>query len=563
MCRFLPTVEEYLDELSESSFLHYALNSDNEIISEEAQRQARAIPTSVFFKNNGFQDGKQICKIRGLPKHIKLLNADTCLVSVHHSETYVADLYLGYSTKPTVLTKKSSVNLEVVRSDLIEHDILLTLDSQGTLSTWDISHEKKRLVKRASSTRLVETIGSLIPERNKTSIEDLNDNPSTKITCYHLSERGVLLMASSEGAIEMRNWDVHSRRFQKMMVPKISTRISNIKFIYDLGENHCLTLDRNARVYIVHFKDSFVEECNIEVCARRGELVNVHYKLCDNGIRMFFLVFEHICYSLQLWPSMHRFDMFDQQLDLLFETKNTVKCSQMWKNMFEQCFLILGTDRNLLIHDLTKSVDVLWCYIENPIVCLDICQIFDDDFQLIIAAGLANKKVLQIHAVTGDLKWAYDNNASRNFPPNVRIKSGINEFDVAYNGCDDSCAMFAIDSENSLHKFGETLEKFSNDVPGKMTVLAASAKNCYFGCDNGDVYNFKTGNKLQLKTESRIIFLKVVDNFLVASTESNSTIFYEIHDYFILSTEGEPIIDVLSVKSNVLALVTSKFICVS
>lgn len=559
MCRFLPTLEEYLYNQSDSNCLHFALNSNIKTISEEAFRQAERVPSSVFFKSNGFQDGKQICRIRGIPKHIKLLNADTCLVSLKPSETYVADLYLGYNTKPTVLVKKSSVNIEVVRSEIIQNDILLTLDAQGTLSIWDISHEKKRLVKRASSTRLVETIGAHIPEKQKTSIQDLNENSIIK--CYHLNDKGALLMATSNGVIDMRKWDNQSKRFQKMRVPSTSTTMTNMAYIHDLGENHCLSIDEKGGVHIVHFKDSFVEDCKIIFDERRGKLVSVHFKPCDKGARMFYLVFEKFSYSLEFWPSIHE-QRFDHKLGVLFESKNTVRCSQIWKSMDDKCFLILGTNKNLLVYDVAKSI-VLWCYTEEPINCLDIYPIDDDNFQLIITAGLENKKVLQIHAVTGDLKWAYDNNASRNFPPNVRLKYGRNEFSVAYNGCDDVYAMYAIDSESNLHKFVEAVERFCHDVPGKVTVLAASAKNCFFGCDNGDIYNFKTANKLPLAAESSISYLKVIDNFLVASTKSDSIIFHEIHGCFSFSVEGYQILDVFPVNSNVVVLVTSNFVCVS
>lgn len=551
-----------MDEQSDSSFLHYALNSNIKIITEEAYLQAQRLKTSVFFKSNGFQDGKQICRIRGIPKHIKLLNADTCLVSLDRAETYLADLYLGYNTKPTVLVKKSSVNIEIVKSEIIKNDVLLTLDAQGTLSTWDISHEKKRLVKRASSTRLVDTISAHVPEKNKTSIQDLNENSSIKFECYHLNDEGRLLTASSDGMIEMMEWNEPTRRFHKLMVQSTSTKITNMTYIHDLGENHCLSIDKEGGVYIVYFKDSFVENCKIHLNSRRGELVDVHYKPCDKVTRTFYLVFEKFCYALEFLPSIHD-DSYVHKLDLLFESTNTVKCSQIWKNLTEECFLILGTNSNLLVYDLTKSINVLWCYTEKPIICLDIFPIDDDDFQLVITAGLENKKVLQIHAVTDDFKWAYDNNASRNFPPNVRIKSGRNEFSVAYNGCDDNCAMFAIDSENKLHKFGETLEPFNNAVPAKVIVLAASAKNCFFGCDNGDIYNYRTEKKLQLTTRSSISYLKVVDNFLVASTESNSIIFYEIHECFTFLTDGSKILDVFPVKSNFVALVTYKSVCVS
>lgn len=561
LCRFLPTLEEYLDKQSDSNCLHYALNSNIRIISEEASRQAQRIPTSMFFKSNGFQDGKQICRIRGIPKHIQLLNADTCLVSLNRSETYIADLYLGYNIKPIVLVK-SSVNIEVVRSEIIKNDIMLTLDAQGTLSIWDISHEKKRLVKRASSTRLVETIGTRIPDKYKTSIQDLNENLSTEIKCYHLNDQGVLLMANSKGIIEMRKWEDQSKRFQKMMVPSTSTSISNMAYIHDLGDNHCLSIDEEGSVHIVHFKDSFVSNCKIPLNDRRGKLVNVHFKHCDNKTRMFYLVFEKCCYSLEFWPSFPD-DSFHHKVSLLFQSTYTVRCSKLWKNMEEKCFLILGTNKNLLVYDVAEPIEVLWCYTEEPINCLDVYPIDDDDYQLIITAGLENKKVLQIHAVTGDLKWAYDNNASRHFPPNVRLKYGRKEFSVAYNGCGDACAMFAIDSESNLYKYGEVLEQFCHNVPGKVTVLAASVKNCFVGCNNGDIYNFKTGNKLQLAEKSSISYLKVVDNFLLASTESDAVIFYEIHAGFTFSIEGHQILDVFSVKSNVMALVFSKLVCVS
>ncbi|KAL5287913.1 hypothetical protein ACFFRR_008637 [Megaselia abdita] len=554
---FLPTVEEYLDKQSDSNLLHFALNSEVKIIKEEATRQASRIPSSVFFKSHGFQDGKQICRIRGTPTHIKLLNADTCLVSLKRSETYLADLYLGYNTKPTVLVKKASKNIEVVKSEIFNHDILLTLDSQGTLSTWDISHEK-RPVKRASSTRLVDTISSHNPEKYKTSIQDLN---SSQIVCYHLNEDGRLLTGNSEGVIEMRKWKESDKKFQKMLVENTHTRTTNMAYIHDLGKDHCLVIDSDGSVFIVHFKDSFVESCKILLSDRRGKLLDVHSKPFNKGNPVFYLVFEKLSYSIEFLPSIHDDSYHNKPPVLLFESKYTVKCSKIWRNRAEEYFLVLGTSRNLLLFDLAKLNIVLWCYSEMPIICLDIYDIVDDDYQLVINTGLENKKYLLIHAVTGDLKWAYANNASGMFPPNVRIKSGRNEFSVAYNGCDDFCAMFAMDNENNLHKFCTNRERFPIEVPGNVTVLAASAKNCFFGCDNGDIFNFKTGNKVEMGTKSKISYLKVVDNILVASTEEDTIFFYEIHDSFKFSIEGQHVLDTLSVKNNVLALVTAKFIC--
>uniref|UniRef100_T1GYV1 Uncharacterized protein n=1 Tax=Megaselia scalaris TaxID=36166 RepID=T1GYV1_MEGSC len=180
-----------------------------------------------------------------------MLNADKCLISLEDARSYIADLYLGYVKKPTFLVKRSFVHIKIERSELISNDVLLTLDIEGTLSTWDISNEKKPAIKRTSSTKLVNSLNAMSSIKNKTSIQDLNDNFSDKVKSFHINKDGRLLIGDSKGEITMMKWNERTKRFRKLEVQKIKTKIINMKYIHDLGDHHCIVVDHDGKIFLL------------------------------------------------------------------------------------------------------------------------------------------------------------------------------------------------------------------------------------------------------------------------------------------------------------------------
>lgn len=559
---FLPTIEEFFDDQSDSNLLHYALNSSDDTISQEAKQQALKIPNSIFFKSKGFNYKRQIYKSQGVPTHIKMLNADKCLISLEDARSYIADLYLGYVKKPTFLVKRSFVHIKIERSELISNDVLLTLDIEGTLSTWDISNEKKPAIKRTSSTKLVNSLNAMSSIKNKTSIQDLNDNFSDKVKSFHINKDGRLLIGDSKGEITMMKWNEGTKRFRKLEVQKIKTKIINMKYIHDLGDHHCIVVDHDGKIFLVYFTDSFIDHCKIKLREDRGRLINLHYKCFNAQSHTFYLVFEKCCYSLEFVYSDS--DSYKYGYEIIYKTDETIRCSHIWtEEQKEKYYLIFGIGKNIIIYDIDGKNIIHPCPTGRPIVCFDIFPIDDENFQLAITTGLRDRTFLQIYAITIDFKWSYEQSEYEHFPRNIYLKSGNQDFSASYSSYHNDCEMFAIDSENKIHNFNKD-EKNYKRIPVQVTSIASGLRT-FYGCVNGDIYNFKTDTKLQLnQIVSPISYMKVIGNILVASADSGYTILYEIHENitYIINTGGK-LLDSWFLNNNVVVLFNTNEICVS
>ncbi|XP_055383410.1 uncharacterized protein LOC129613396 isoform X2 [Condylostylus longicornis] len=541
LLEFLPNIEEMIFRSSDTYLLQYALMG-NGILHEEAYKQVQQFPDKIFFidgyeypnilnptnslknikrpteinSSGHFHRRRQMISLPYKPKHLKLIEPDTCLIALDNNIMLLADLSLGYSIEPTKFEGHRS---EIIEMEMFAKNFIISLDREGEVRIWSIVDERRRSLERKHSSRsVVNHIDFNIERmRKKECVQVITkniDGQKIKVQNFHLDnysdERDIYLhLVFNNGDICIYKWSENQYCFEAERIPTLHSRILNIRFLVKLFDEYYILLNNTGSLKIYKLLDSSKSCFSFEWPQDTDAPIRVHY--FKTNVESVIFVFG--MKILQANFPKTNFEFLKGDLQVLYETqdrRSAITCSCLSD---DNRYLIIGTKQGIIVFDVIEKSEMLRNSISESIVCVDIYTLDDPIYKYIIVSGSEKYSVLNIFGLkmSGNESITWSNSigtlgkektSNPQFEPNAWLL-GEKMFDVNFR--ENSSSLVAVDSKNRIHRMTTENKNWSlfvpKDINCKITAITSLDNLCFYGCECGKIYyltgsndNFSSGS---------------------------------------------------------------------
>ena len=332
------------------------------------------------------------------PKLLRILEQDLCIVILANNDIYLMDLSLDSTCNLLQLVKSTGTAAITDIQVFNNKNNILVINNYGTLKLLDISAEKRHILnQRHGSTEPGYENNYLCTGKRLSGQpykQNINDNIPyiNNIVAFNLVEndsKNMLYVALDSGLVKFFVWNPQHKEFKENTyhIP-LKTDIKNIHSICNISHTHFMIIHygREDATMQVTFLIRRNTEKESKTFAWPANAELVYYKVCDHDI---IFVFKNIVMRLTL-----QFEPFDGHLEVLYESRNCIiNCGKM---LIGNQYLMLGTERGLLIYNIKRRAVKLHSSVSENINCLDNYDLDDDEYKSMIVCGCTNKTIVYI-----------------------------------------------------------------------------------------------------------------------------------------------------------------------
>lgn len=399
-----------------------------------------------------------------MPKKIRLLAEDLCIIVLENNETYMVDISLNCSCDPILIIRESAAN--IIDISLFGQDnYMLTLDDHGQLRLWHIlSIRKRSLTQRRDSTKRFNPLYMCsCPTQIETKpcrqhIDDMTLCKRDRIVAFHIEmdteypEKIMLHVALKNGDICVLSWCEEEKEFQRSYVPILQTNFTNIRYMCKILRKYYMLLNNSSSLSFWNLQDCSNVPTSFEWPQHDSSLVSyeVYSDVGPSPYTHILFVFTDKILSLDF--QKQRVTLLNGELTTLLDNIDYhITCAKLSS---DRRYLILGTRTGLVVYDACSKCEILRSIISEYIRCVDVYDLDDNEYKCMVVCGVKNRRILYLLCLrktsNDSLGWQH-NYPQDNFvleeQTNIRLL-GQKLFDITYaDGCSN---LIAVDSKNRV-----------------------------------------------------------------------------------------------------------------
>lgn len=378
-----------------------------------------------------------------------------------NNDIYLMDLSLDSTCTLSLLVKSGSNQISITDIQISKNkNNILIINDYGQLKLLDIYADKRFVLKQRHGASDKNNENNHNCSRRQISEQpfkqNINDNVPyfNKIVAFNLVEsdsKEMLYVALDSGFVKFFDWYPTKKEYKENTVHiPIKTDIKNIHSICNISHTHFMIIhydQDDACTTTMHV--TFLIRRNLERESKQFDWPTndklVYYKVCGDNI---IFVFKNVVMRLTL-----QFTPFDGHLEVLYESPNCIiNCGKM---LINNQYLMLGTEKGLLIYDIGRRAIKLHSSVSENIICLDNYDLDDDEYKSMIVCGCTNKTIVYIFGLRmlSDQTLVWEHNCLHHFEEfghlehhkNTRFL-GKNLFDVSQ----EHETLYAVDLKNRV-----------------------------------------------------------------------------------------------------------------
>lgn len=497
------------------------------------------------------------------------LNDDYCLMALNKNQLLLTDVSLQGDTTHVLSDKNDNSDIILMRVFNNEMN-LLTLHSNGTLKLWSLRQLLSARDNLCGSRQKVQPLGlesstkSAYAKESQSFKQLVNNifnrprssNAGHNISAFYLDEiperrdtvRIQLHVAFVNGEICICDWNEKEEKFQKSCIPFLTTKQHNVRcFAKVLNRFYILCTDRykltvwdlqNGSKVIMNDEyahppavavamETYIERKNV---SQQTVILLIHK---DNVWK---LSFEHADYSVIKTLEPQALPFYDMCLP-------PITCSKLSN---DKRYLILGTEKGVVVYDLKLSKPVLRSNFSEHIVCVDVFDLMNPIYKYIVLCGAEGKNVVNVHTLQciekNSISWVHheqeDNtiNTYAQLEPHVYLRPLLKK-------SEDGRSLYAVDTKERIHQIQMDVDHDSGrrgsvvnwsiistpkmQEANHITALCVGKDDTvYTGYNDGVIKNISDNKTLPHVNKERINYLKMINSKILIASDSNYTNIY-------------------------------------
>lgn len=505
------------------------------------------------FFSGRFHQHRQIINLgKDQVQHANYLNDDFCLMALNTSELLLTDVSLHGDLTHVLADKNDHSSITEMRVFNNEKH-LLTLHSNGTLKLWSLhqllssrddmlgSRQKVQPPKVDSRTRT----GSHSYKQFVNGAVRIKQNISAfyldEIVQRHDAVTIKLHVAFVNGDISICDWDDKKEEFQPSPTPKLETKETHVRCFakilsfYVLCTADCRLTIWNLRngafehgflkPYSAISMEIYIERSNDNSHTSHTVLLLIH----KDGVLK--LRYEHAAF-IEATPG---------QVALPIITA-PITCGKLSQ---DNRYLILGTQKGIIVYDLKLSKSMLPSNVSENIVCVDV---FDLSDKYIVLCGAEGKHVVNVHTLQSidndTITWIHHEHednliySQAQLEPDAYLRPLLKK-------SEDGGSLYAVDSKARIHQIPIEVDN-STGRRGSIanwSIIATQKRGpeiyitalcvgqddtVYTGYSNGDIINISENKNLTQDAYrlEGINYLKAINSEILIASSINETLIF-------------------------------------
>lgn len=476
------------------------------------------------------------------------LNDDFCLMALNTSELLLTDVSLqGDLTH--VLSDKNDQSSIIKMRVFNNEKHLLTLHSNGALKLWSLhqllssrddmlgSRQKVQPPKvdwttETGSHSYKQFVNVVIPRS-----VDLN------ITAFYLDAVTIELhVAFGNGDIYIFNWDDTNEEFEMSHTPKLETKkkgvccfamIPNCFYVVCTASELTGWNSHNSSCRYTINQNSIQSAISMEIYSEKSfdNIRKVHIVLLIHKNGVCKLTYEH---DPNMPPKLEDLPIFTAP----------ITCGKLSE---DNRYLILGTEKGIIVYDLKRSKSLLPSNVSENIVCVDVFKVNDKLY--IVLCGAKGKNVVNVHTLSIDkdtVTWVHHEHednliySQAQLEPDVYLRSLLKK-------SEDGRSLYAVDTKARIHQIPMEVhqktghrgnianwsiiatQKIGPEI--EITALCVGQDDTvYTGYSNGIIININENKKLPQGEYclKRISYLKEINSEIIIASSYDETLIFAL-----------------------------------
>lgn len=480
-------------------------------------------------------------------------------MALNKNQLLLTDVSLQGDTTHVLSDKNDNIDIILMRVFNNEMN-LLTLHSNGTLKLWSLRQLLSARDNLCGSRQKVQPLGLERGTKRGTkesqSFKQLVNDifiGSSNISAFYLDEiperrdtvKIQLHVAFVNGEICICDWNEEEERFKKSSIPVLTTKQHNVRcFAKVLKRFYILCTDRymltvwdlqNSSKVIMNnqYAQKTAVAVSMETYIERKNVSQQTVILIIIKDNVWKLVFEHADYYVIKTLEPQALPFYDMHLP-------PITCSKLSN---DKRYLILGTEKGVVVYDLKLSKPVLRSNFSEHIVCVDVFDLMDPIYKYVVLCGAEGKYVVNVHTLQciekNSISWVHheqeDNsiNTHAQLEPNVYLRPLLKK-------SEDGRSLYAVDTKERIHQIQMNVDHDSGrrgsfvnwsiistpkmQEANHITALCVGKDDTvYTGYNNGVIKNISDNITLPHVNKECINYLKMINSKILIASDSNFT----------------------------------------
>lgn len=480
-------------------------------------------------------------------------------MALNKNQLLLTDVSLQGDTTHVLSDKNDNIDIILMRVFNNEMN-LLTLHSNGTLKLWSLRQLLSARDNLCGSRQKVQPLG--LERGTKRGTKELQSFKqlvndifigSSNISAFYLDEiperrdtvKIQLHVAFVNGEICICDWNEEEERFKKSSIPVLTTKQHNVRcFAKVLKRFYILCTDRymltvwdlqNSSKVIMNnqYAQKTAVAVSMETYIERKNVSQQTVILIIIKDNVWKLVFEHADYYV--------IKTLEPQALPFYDTRPPpITCSKLSN---DKRYLILGTEKGVVVYDLKLSKPVLRSNFSEHIVCVDVFDLMDPIYKYVVLCGAEGKYVVNVHTLQciekNSISWVHheqeDNsiNTHAQLEPNVYLRPLLKK-------SEDGRSLYAVDTKERIHQIQMNVDHDSGrrgsfvnwsiistpkmQEANHITALCVGKDDTvYTGYNNGVIKNISDNITLPHVNKECINYLKMINSKILIASDSNFT----------------------------------------
>lgn len=515
----------------------------------------------ISFFSGRFHQHRQIINLgKDQVQHAIYLNDDFCLMALNTSELLLTDVSLQGDLTHVLSDKNDDSSIIEMRVFNNEKH-LLTLHSNGTLKLWSLhqllssrddmlgSRQKVQppKVDWTTSTRshsYKQFVNGAVRRSISSSVEQ-------NISAFYLDEIDErhdavtiqLHVAFVNGDICICNWDDKEEKFQQSHIPILNTKEQHVRCFAKILKRFYVLCTANRRLTFWNLQNGelkhrylvkpnspismeiYIERSNNNSHTSHTALLLIH----KDGVLK--LRYEHAAF-IEETPEPEALPIFTAP----------ITCGKLSQ---DNRYLILGTQKGIIVYDLKLSKSLLPSNVSENIVCVDVFDVFD---KYIVLCGAKGKHVVNVHTLKSidkdTITWVHHEHEDNMIYSQAQLEPDV-YLRPLLKKSEDGGSLYAVDSKARIHQIPMEVDhsmgrrgsiaNWSIIATQKIgleiyiTALCVGQDDTvYTGYSNGDIINISENKNLaqdEYRLES-INYLKAINSEILIASSHNKTLIF-------------------------------------
>lgn len=502
-------------------------------------------------------------------RHAIYLNDDFCLMALNTSELLLTDVSLQGDLTHVLSDKNdhsSIIEMRVFNNE--KH--LLTLHSNGTLKLWSLHQLLSSRDDMLGSRQKVEppkvdwttktgshSYKQLVNDAVRRSILRIAD---LNITAFYLDEiverhdavTIQLHVAFVNGDICICNWDDKEEKFHQSHIPTLKTKEQHVRCFAKILKRFYVLCTANCRLTIWNLQNGELTHCypinpnstqsaiSMEIYIERSfdSILKVHkvhtvlLLIHNNGVCK--LRYEHAPF-MEETPKPEDLPIFTAP----------ITCGKLSQ---DNRYLILGTQKGIIVYDLKLSKSLLPSNVSENIVCVDVFDVNDIIYKYIVLCGAKGKHVVNVHTLQSidkdTVSWVHHEHEDNLIYSQAQLEPDVYLLPLLKKS-EDGASLYAVDTKARIHQIPMEVHQSTGHrgsianwsiiatqkIGPKIYITALCVgqdDTVYTGYSNGVIININENKKL-LKEEDGlqcICYLKEINSKILIASSYNQTLIF-------------------------------------